>query len=97
MPTLKVDFNDVLEGRVRGLSEEFEGPGEPAVEGLILLDDGEGNEALGVVRSLERGLIFAEVDWDTWGPTGHIKTGFIDDNNGWQIEVVEQQLLAAAA
>ncbi len=73
MLTLTVDFNALASGLVRGLQEDADGDGELAVGTLVLLVDGEGNEALGILRELRDALVFAAVDWETWGPEGHIR------------------------
>jgi hypothetical protein len=70
MLTLKVDFNAARDGCVRGLERETtaDAPDDALVVGAsALLDDGEGNQALGTVQRIENGLIFAEVDWSSWG------------------------------
>jgi hypothetical protein len=73
MLKLTVDFNAVANGLVRGLQEDALGDGEPVEGALIVLDDGEGNEALGTVREVRDGLVFAAIDWDTFGSAGLIK------------------------
>jgi len=71
MLTLTVDFNALASGLVRGLQQDAAGD---LVEGaLALLDDSEGNEALGTVCEIRDGLVFAAVDWDTWSPAGAIQ------------------------
>jgi hypothetical protein len=71
MLTLKVDFNTTSDdGLVRGLQEDVSGNDDLLEGALVLLDDGEGNEALGTLRQVRDGLVFAEVDWDTWSPAG---------------------------
>jgi hypothetical protein len=72
MLTLIVDFNAAKDGVVRGLIEDVDGH-EPVDGALILLRDGEGNEALGVIRDIADGLVHAEVDWNTWSPEGTIQ------------------------
>ena len=74
MLTLLVDFNTDRDGRARGLEREAVGgeTNEGALalldEGaLALLDDGEGNQALGTVQRVEDGVVFADVDWSSWG------------------------------
>lgn len=69
MLTLIADFNAVSDGLVRGLSEDVQG-GEPTPGALVLLCDGEENEAFGVVREARDGLVFASVDWETLSPEG---------------------------
>jgi hypothetical protein len=95
MLTLMIDFNAQADGLVRGLQTGITGDGDPTMGAPVILSDGEGSEALGTLREIRDGLVFAEVDWDTYGPAGHIETALIDDNEGWQIEVVQRQLLAA--
>jgi hypothetical protein len=73
MLTLTVDFNVLASGLVRGLREDVTGDDELLEGALVLLDDGEGNEALGTLREVRDGLVFAEVDWNTWGPAGTIR------------------------
>jgi len=74
MLILTVDFNALAGGLVRGrAANAAEGPNHLAEGSLALLTDGEGNEALGTVRKVRDGLVFAAVEWDTWGPTGTIK------------------------
>lgn len=68
MLIVTVDFNALANGLVRGRTANAAEDGS-----LALLTDGEGNEALGTVREVRDGLVFAAVDWDTWGPTGTIK------------------------
>ncbi len=70
MLTLTVDFNVLASGLVRGLQEDAAGDGELLEDALVLLGDGEGNEALGTIREIRDGLVFADVDWDTWSPEG---------------------------
>src|SRR5271154_3239504 len=69
MLTLVADFNAVSNGLVRGLSEDLHG-GEPRLGALVLLCDGEEQEAFGVVREARDGLVFAAVDWETLSPEG---------------------------
>lgn len=95
MLTLMIDFNAQADGLVRGLQTGVSGDGELTPGISVILSDGEGSAALGTLREVRDGLVFAEVDWDTYGPADRIKTGVIDDNEGWQIEVVERQLLPA--
>jgi hypothetical protein len=66
-----VDFNPIASGLVRGLQEDADD--ELVVGATVLLTDGEGNEALGTVQELRDGLVFAAVDWETFGPSGVIK------------------------
>ncbi len=66
MLTLLVDFNTDRDGRARGLEREAVG-GETNEGALALLDDGEGNQALGTVQRVEDGVVFADVDWSSWG------------------------------
>jgi hypothetical protein len=66
MLTLAIDFNAHADGLVRGLQEEVEGDGDLVVGAAVRLTDGEGNEALGVLHEVRDGLVFTEVDWDTW-------------------------------
>ena len=74
MLTLTVDFNSRADGLVRGLQEDIIGNDDDLVpDALVLLNDGEGNEALGNIREVRDGLIFADVDWDTWSPEGTIQ------------------------
>lgn len=70
MLTLTVDFNALANGLVRGLLEDTGGDGELTEGTLVLLNDGEGNEALGTLREVRDGLVFTEVDWDTWSLAG---------------------------
>jgi hypothetical protein len=67
---LLVDFNEIQDGVVRGLPEDAEGLGDPS-EGdrLLLHDDGE-HEAFGTVERLENDLIYAKIDWSSFGPAG---------------------------
>lgn len=70
MLTLRVDFNAARDGCVRGL--ERDATADTTADKLVvgasaLLDDGEGNQALGTVQRVENGLVFAEVDWSSWG------------------------------
>jgi hypothetical protein len=73
MLTLIVDFNAAQDGVVRGLIEEVIDGRELTPGALVLLSDGEGNEALGVIRDVNDGLVYARVDWKTWGPEGAIR------------------------
>ncbi len=63
MPRLRmlVDFNAVRDGLVRGLMSELDGTGEVVTGERILLDDGEGMRALGVIADITDDLIFAGV------------------------------------
>lgn len=71
MFTLTVDFNTAsANGLVRGLQEDVTGNDDLLEGALLLLDDGEGNEALGTLREVRDGLVFADVDWNTWSPAG---------------------------
>ena len=64
MLRLTVDFNAVRDGVVRGLSEELSGKGEITTGERILLDDGEGIQAIGVISNIADDLIYAGVlDW----------------------------------
>jgi len=74
MLTLRVDFNALPSGLVRGRQ-----PTDSAmVEGsLVLLTDGEGNEALGTLRELRDGLVFAAVDWNTWSRAGTYRQAYL--------------------
>lgn len=72
MLTLTADFNAVTGGLVRGLCEDLHG-GEPTPGALVLLCDGEENEALGAVQESRDGLVFATVVWDTLSPAGAFK------------------------
>lgn len=73
MLTLTVDFNALANGCVRGLQEDVTGTGEPNNGALVLLVDGEGNEAMGTLGEIRDGLVFAAVDWRTFGPSGRIR------------------------
>jgi hypothetical protein len=79
MLTLIVDFNAAQDGVVRGLREDVAdsrelAEGRELVEGaLVLLRDGEGNEALGLIQDASDDLVRAEVDWKTWGTEGAIR------------------------
>lgn len=105
MLTLTIDFNAQADGLVRGLQTGVSGDGELTRGVPVILIDGEGSAALGSLRDVRDGLVFAAVDWDTYGDVEDVKavaapretvvTGVIDDNEGWQIQVVERQLLPA--
>lgn len=69
MPRLTVDFNAQDGGLVRGLREDAS-DGDLVEGALVLLNDGEGNEALGTLREVRDDLVLTEVDWDTWAPEG---------------------------
>lgn len=75
MLTVMVDFNARRGNEVRGLSEEVIGDDEPQVGENVLLDDGEGNTAWGRISRVERNLIFATVQWNTWGGPRRIVQG----------------------
>jgi hypothetical protein len=70
MYRLTVDFNALPSGLVRGLAPDG---ADLRVELLVVLVDGEGNEAIGILRELRDGLAFAEVDWETFGPEGRFQ------------------------
>jgi len=73
MLTLIVDFNAARDGVVRGLLEDVV-DGRDLDDGtLVLLRDGEGNEALGSIQGVNDTLIHAAIRWDTWGAEGSIK------------------------
>jgi hypothetical protein len=80
MITLIVDFNAPATGLVRGRAAQ--GIAEDALDEalamgcLVLLRDNEGSEAVGKLRELRDNLVFAEVDWETFGPEGRIE--FVD-------------------
>jgi hypothetical protein len=73
MLTLTVDFNALANGFVRGRAGNAADDPNLVEGSLALLTDGEGNEALGTVREVRDGLVFAAVDWDTWSPAGAIQ------------------------
>jgi hypothetical protein len=75
MLTLLTDFNAVRNGLARTLREEVDGTGEPGEGERVLLDDGEGNRAFGIVRRIESDLVFAEVDWNSWSTAGAGESG----------------------
>lgn len=67
---LLTDLNDINAGIARGLVEDAEGsrairPGDR----VLLHDDGE-HEAWGIVTNVSGGLVYARIDWDTWGAPG---------------------------
>jgi hypothetical protein len=68
MLTATVDFNAQADGLVRGLQVDATGDGDLIPGTLVLLTDGEGNEAFGILRDVRDQLVLAEVDWETWGP-----------------------------
>lgn len=68
MLRLLVDFDRVRDGMVRGRLEDATGPRPLRVGDRVLLHDGGGHEAWGVVHALERDLAPVAIDWATWGP-----------------------------
>jgi hypothetical protein len=73
MLTIRVDFNALDSGLVRGRAYGNVDPAELITGRLVLLDDGEGNEALGTIEELRNGLVFAAVEWGTFRPAGKIR------------------------
>jgi hypothetical protein len=67
---LRVDFNDVREGHVRGLVEDASGPRALRTGDRVLLHDDE-HEAWGTVSAVEGGLVRAAIDCASWGPPRH--------------------------
>lgn len=64
MLRLRVDFNAVRDGLVRGRATAISGTGELAKGERVLLDDGEGTQALGVISRIADSLVYAGVtDW----------------------------------
>jgi hypothetical protein len=72
MLTIRVDFNALDSGLVRGRVYGNVDGAELVTGRLVLLDDGEGSEALGTIEELRDGLVFAAVEWGTFGPAGII-------------------------
>lgn len=91
MLTLIVDFNAARDGVVQGLLEDVIDGRELTNGALVLLRDGEGNEALGVIQDVSDGLVHAAVDWGTWGREGSIQivvSGTLCHGAGHVIETV---------
>jgi hypothetical protein len=68
MIRLLVDFNNTRDGVVKGALRRLQGDGAQRVDvgDRIFLTDGDEHWSWGRVTRIERGLLFAEIDWSTW-------------------------------
>lgn len=87
MHRLRVDFNDVSDGLVRGLAKRVTGPGPLNVGDPIVVHDGSG-EAEGTVASISDGLVRVAVDLTTWidyeDEVGQSAGAILLNNNFWR-------------
>ena len=88
MLRLMVDFNEIRDGIVTGLTEDVTGAPRALIgDRVVLHDDGE-HEMSGIVTGVRSGLVDATVEWTTWHP---VRPATV---NSWKQRVPE--LISAA-